>query len=338
MIIWKKYPEIENSYREKIINDIKEQGLDDGPWIVQEKIDGSNGSLVTDGKEVKMAKRTCLLDDDTEFNGIKKFRDENKYKILDLFDVCNQIFDDNIISVIIYGECFGGYYPHPDVENDNTIKKIQGRVYYSPKHEFMAYDIFCIGENDSFFVDYTDFLIITSKLDFPKIHARFVGSFEECLNYKNDFQTDIPEILGYPPIENNIMEGIIIKPYTYKKFRNGDRVILKSKNKKFSEKKEKKKKEKIELSEEANTIYNNISQYITENKLRSILSKFGEVTDKDFGKLLGTFVQDIIEDYNKDYEEIEIDKKERKIINKLVNKEAGNLIRENFLNIIDNNF
>lgn len=339
MIVWKKYPEIENSYRQKIIDDIIEQGLASGLWIVQEKIDGSNGSFVTDGEDIRMAKRSCLLDNDAEFNGLKKFRDENKDKILDVFNLCNILFNNHCKSVIIYGECFGGYYPHPDVENDNSVKKIQGRVYYSPKHEFMVYDIFCILEDSSFFLDYNNFWYITEETNFPRIPAHFIGSFEECLKQPNMFQTEIPEILGYPRIENNIAEGIVIKPYEYKKFQNGERVILKSKNEKFAEKNKKEPKEKIEFSEEGKIIYNNILEYITENRLRNVLSKFDQITDKDFGKLIKAFMEDIMEDYNKENEEeIEIDKKERKLISKMVTKEASNLVRKNFLNIIDNNF
>lgn len=338
MIEWRKYQDIENSYRKKVIDDIYEQGLNGGLWVVQEKIDGANGSFVTDGNRIRMAKRTCLIDDDAEFNGLKQFRDENKDTILEVYNMCNSFFGGNLTSVVVYGECFGGYYPHPDVTNDNKVKVIQGRVYYSPKHEFMAYDILCVRKDESFFLDYTDFWTIMSELDFPRIPALIVASFEECLKYPNTFQTIIPEILGYPPIENNIAEGVVIKPYEHKRFRNRSRVILKNKNDKFAEKKKSKKKVSEELSEAGNAVYNSILEYVTENRLKNVVSKFDTIIDKDFGKLLGAFMQDVMKDYSKENERVDLDKKEEKLVNKMVNKEAAAVIRKHFLNIIDGTF
>jgi hypothetical protein len=43
---------------------------------------------------------------------------------------------------------------------------------------------------------------------------------------------------------------------------------------------------------------------------------------------------DVLDDWAKDYE-WDVDKKEQKSITKKMNREISNLIRENFLNIID---
>ena len=54
-----------------------------------------------------------------------------------------------------------------------------------------------------------------------------IEPFEECLKYSNLFQTKIPEMYGLEPIENNIAEGVVIKPVKDLRFGNGQRVILK---------------------------------------------------------------------------------------------------------------
>jgi len=78
--------------------------------------------------------------------------------------------------------------------------------------------------------------------------------------------------------------------------------------------------------------------YISENRLRNVLSKIGQVTQKDFGKILGALAVDVIEDYKKDFNAPELEGKEEKLVNKLLNGEAATLIRKNFVNIIDGEF
>lgn len=46
MITFKKYNSIENSYRQKFLNYIVEQGKAAGEWTVSEKVHGANFSFV----------------------------------------------------------------------------------------------------------------------------------------------------------------------------------------------------------------------------------------------------------------------------------------------------
>jgi len=58
-----KYHSIEN--KNKLINKIRTLlNINTEQWIVLEKIHGSNVSLITDGKEVKIASRTMFLTDE----------------------------------------------------------------------------------------------------------------------------------------------------------------------------------------------------------------------------------------------------------------------------------
>lgn len=153
---------------------------------------------------------------------------------------------------------------------------------------------------------------------------------------------DIPVRLGYPHLKDNICEGNVLIPAIPFYFGNGSRVILKNKNEKWSEKAAKKKvsKDLIKMSDEQKLLVAELSSYITENRLRNVISKLGEVTQKDFGKLQGLFTQDILEDYQKDADISvpNLDRNEWKMINKEVGKIAAGLIRKNFRNIIDGEF
>ena len=159
---------------------------------------------------------------------------------------------------------------------------------------------------------------------------------EKCINFPIDFDSKIPEWLGLPKIENNLCEGVVIKPNEPKFLWSGSRVILKNKNEAFKEISGHKDgflpKENIKLSDNGNKLLEEILTYITENRLRNVLSHIGAVTDKDFGKIMGLMNKDIIEDFlkNNDEEFNNLDKKERKFIQKRMGSETSQLLRKNF--------
>lgn len=59
--------------------------------------------------------------------------------------------------------------------------------------------------------------------------------------------------------------------------------------------------------------------YVTENRLRSVVSKFGHVNRKDLPKLIGLLAQDALKDFTDDFPSFkELEKeKQRKITQKL---------------------
>jgi Rnl2 family RNA ligase len=338
---WKKYNEIENSYRDKYIDQIKMEGLNGGVWTVTEKIDGQNLSFVTNGETVRMAKRTCLIADNENFGGVSFYKDKYIPIVKEIFKVCKDVFGD-INSIIVYGEDYGGSYPHPDVPRNTKAKSIQGRVFYRPDNDFIAYDLVVNNKDGSYFyVDIHKAYAIFRDTGMPFIPILFEGAFHDCLNYQNQFNSTVPTMLGLPDIENNICEGVVIKPENYKTFGNGDRVIIKNKNDKFSETKNQKVREPLpDLSEAATLVQEHINKFVTENRLRNVISHIGVITQKDFGLLMKEMSIDVMKDYNKEYEgEMDtLESNESKRIGKWFNKEVSQLIRENFLNIIDETF
>lgn len=64
--------------------------------------------------------------------------------------------------------------------------------------------------------------------------------------------------------------------------------------------------------------------------MENVISKVGEVSFDDFGKLMGLFGNDIIEDFTKDFDsELDkLDKKEIKQITKSLNYKAVRILRE----------
>lgn len=344
MAVFKKYSEIENSYRQKYIDDIIQQGQSGGSWCVTTKIHGSNFSFIftyENGEvSVNCAKRTSILKEGESFFNYDKLFVKFKEQIRKNSDMMKEYAEINelkMFQVTIFGELFGGTYPHEVVPRLN-VGSVQKEVYYSNDIEFLAFDVFILEKSKedevvSRWLSPKEYDPLLSTLGWPMIPILFIGSFEDCLKYDNLFEDKIHELYGMPPIENNWCEGVVIKPLMeVKRFTNGDRIIIKNKNDKFSEKKKvKPQKVKVEVSEEDIKQRDIISEYINDNRLRSVISKLGKVENTDFSKLQKLLIEDVREEFFKDYDKNEYGP----IFGKWCGKLCAELIRPNFLNIID---
>ena len=229
---------------------------------------------------------------------------------------------------------FGGKYPHPDVKNFPAVLNIQKGVYYCPMHEFYGFDIYVTGAESRryFSVNETNTFFEEGGILYAK--TLFQGTLDECLAYPNDFPSHIAGWLGLPPIKENICEGVVIRPVEPTFLSNGSRLVLKSKNSKFAEKKAVKKRQPAlfvapTYSEALNNQLALTEAYVTENRLNNVISKIGQVSiPKDTGKLIGLFSKDILEDYLKEHASnyALLEKSEQKILNRHVNKQATGLI------------
>ena len=340
---FKKYNSIENSYRTKIVNEIYNMGWEKLEWVVSEKIHGANFAFYLNPDGVRCAKRSGMLGVGEKFFEWESVVDAYDEQLHSLYRMANIFVKEAAdvegdVEVILYGELFGGSYPHPEVEKDPIAMKVQKGIYYAPWNDFYAFDMKINGR----FLSYDIFAEFMEMVGFHYAKALYRGTLKECLAYPNDFPTKLPEKLGLPAIDNNIAEGVVIKPVHTLYFDNGNRVILKNKNEKYKEVKEKKEKHvpDLSLSEEEKVLFEEARKYVTENRLRNVISKIGEITDKKFGILLGSFNKDILEDWRKDFEgEIaKLDKKRLKVIQKNIQKEAKELMVGNFVNIIDGEF
>jgi Rnl2 family RNA ligase len=181
------------------------------------------------------------------------------------------------------------------------------------------------------------------KAGFLYAKTIFRGTFEECLKYSNSFPSQISVWLRLPELEDNICEGVVIKPVIPKFLSDKTRVILKNKNEKWAEKakvRDRPKRPQMTLSEKGGELLNEMESLITENRLRNVLSKTGPIGQKEFGKLIQLFSKDVLEDFFKDYlEEYDgLEKKEQKQLTRKLSQQCAELIRLNFMNIVDGEF
>ena len=317
-----KYSSIENGYRKLFIDYIKEHlDFNDVTWQVTEKIDGSHLSIIVDcdTMETRYAKRSCITDDTFMSCGVvaDKYLDSAKMISEEITMLNSEICIDTIqIELEIFGQ------------------GIQNRVVYGAK-DVVAYDIRITGvRDDKLFPAFLDPLEVVELCDrFGMPHAPILAdglSFDDAMAFNIHFNSAIKD-----GVENNYAEGVVLKPSKVMYLGNGNRVVIKNKSDKFKERMKSKRVKREEIwTDRMNDVYETINQYINHNRLRSAISKIGTITNKDFGKLMKIVSLDVLDDWAKDYE-WDVDKKEQKSITKKMNREISNLIRENFLNIID---
>ena len=320
-----KYCSIENSYRENCINHIIEQGYGNEQFVVSSKLDGANFSFICNGKQVIQASRNNKVG--TDFFNCQVVVDKYTKDVLSLFETINT--ESEIEQIQLYGELVGD--------------GINNRVKYCSSREFIAFDLLVsykvpvIKNTKTVIINYDKLKNYLSTTTIPLAPEHYRGDLRDCLNYCTNnltFNSLIPKILNneYRDLEVNYEEGYVIKSVKYLTLKNGDRVILKCKSPEFKEHSNKGKApaKVMELTEEENNLLNNLSELITESRVYSVSSKLGELSSKDFSKLLGLYVKDVIEDYSKD-NEIEISK----MLHKQLNKKCTDCIRSVWSNIVN---
>ena len=340
MLEFKKYNSIENTYNKEFMDRIKLEGYDSLQYVVQEKVHGANCCFVTNGETVQFAKRTGWVEAGEMFYDYEELVERYIEKTIKLFHRVKKDYAD-MTNLSIFGEMFGGKYPHPDVSNDKKVMCIQKGVLYSPKHEFYAFDL-CVQVSDSRkYLSVNEISEYFETGGFLYAKTLFQGTLEECLSYPNAFESKIAGWLGLPAIEDNTCEGVVIRPIETVYFGNGSRLLLKNKNSKFEEKKSIRKRQprlfaEPTYSDELNVLLVVVESYVTENRLNNVISKIGNISvPKDFGRLIGLFSKDILEDFLKEHESeyALVEKSEQKILNRHINKLATQLIKKVYMNM-----
>lgn len=331
-----KYRSIENNFCQEFIEEIINQGLADGEWVVQEKVHGANFSFWINQAEIQVANRTeFLTKDNTSFyQGYRTVYQENLAKIKYLYEISGGN------EVRVFGELFGGVYHHPEVDKVPGASKIQSGIHYAPFNGFYAFDIVVDGKYLD--VDEANKLFTKAGLFYAKTLYR--GTFQECLKYPNDFQSNVAKWLGLPEIEGNVCEGGIIRPVIDKYLADkgevtGSRVIIKNKNAIWEERAKKEQREVVELTQQGQELFAELCTFVTTNRLENVISKIGEVSQKDFGKLMGLLNKDVLDEFNKDYgpQFSELEKSEQKHIRKLLGSETSKVVK-NYFAANKNNF
>ena len=279
-------------------------------WVVTEKVHGANFSFVYERGKIGFAKRKSLLQWKDDFFGFQLVAGRMEEQLYQLFEALGM--DIVAKQFLVYGELFGGEYPHPEVPSVPGLNAIQTGVYYAPAIEFCAFDIAVVPEDASAEKYYLDYATAQHYFErFAIFHAKplFIGKFAQALEFDTRIQSTIPALLGLPKLESNLIEGVVIKPYDQSPELHLSRPVLKVKNEEFAEKKfheAAKWSYQPDVAIHTEDLYyllEELRMYVTVNRLDSVLSKTGSLAEADAERQKEAeqeFLQDVMTDFDED--------------------------------------
>jgi Rnl2 family RNA ligase len=151
--------------------------------------------------------------------------------------------DEELETIIVYGELYGGNYPHPDVP-PTSAPKVQPSVYYSPHLRFIAFDLAKKNKDGTLnFLSLYDAITVFDRCQIPRVTLPFRGLREEVVEWAKAHAEDNPQewMVGgsedktLPRLDDNIGEGFVVRPVMERLDRLGNRCMLKVKSPRFSE-------------------------------------------------------------------------------------------------------
>jgi Rnl2 family RNA ligase len=258
-------------------------------WVVTEKIHGANFCLVKDGQLIRCAKRKAWLAEGEDFFGHQAIRARLEAPLLRLFQLV-RAQDPQIAIVFLYGELFGGGYPHPEVATIEGLLPVQTGCWYSPNIEFSAFDLGYVCANDAgrAYADQDTLMNLCEAAGVPFAKPLFRGSYEDAFAYPLGFETTIPAQLGLPSLgASNQAEGVVLKPQTgivVPRRAGVLRPIIKQKIAAFAEEERYHGAEKWAAPRADSTtawLEQEVSALVTDNRLYAAISKVGRLERGD---------------------------------------------------------
>lgn len=339
----------EFSSYEKMPSNLKKLGLSEADfskmeklkWVVTEKVHGANFSFVYEDRTLKFAKRKEYLSWNDDFFGFQLVVNKIEENIIRFFEDVSSNIEGG--KYIVYGELFGGEYPHADVQVDSNVNAIQTGVYYSPSIKFCAFDIAIQRGNSKYYLDYETAMTYFKRHNLFYAHPLLIGKFRDAVNFNTRINSTIPKQLNLPELSENLIEGVVIKPFNQLDGSSiSSRPIVKLKNKEFDEEKRFHQAEKWSYipsvsskTEDLAFILDELRNYITTNRLESAISKIGALDMNNAKRLKDVeteCVQDILVDFNGDNDNLleELSNEDSNWIIERVSSEVRGLIKNTF--------
>lgn len=123
-------------------------------WVATEKIHGANFQFVCDGVNITCCCRNMVLGQNDNFYNYQKLKKEYEKCVFEIWSMLKKK-NSQINTIRIYGELFGGSYPHKDVPKVKNAKQVQNGVYYSPENKFYCFDIYT---DQNGYLDFKEFV------------------------------------------------------------------------------------------------------------------------------------------------------------------------------------
>ncbi|MDQ0109528.1 Rnl2 family RNA ligase [Chitinophaga terrae (ex Kim and Jung 2007)] len=304
------YEKMPNSFKKLQLDESDFSRLEKLKWVVTEKVHGANFSFVYEDGSLKFAKRREYLKWTDDFFGFQLVVSRLENNILRLFERLSAEIQGS--KYIVYGELFGGKYPHPDVEEDKQVQAVQTGVYYTPGIHFCAFDIAIETADGKQYLDYETAVNYFEQFGIFYAKPLFIGRFNEALNFNTRINSAIPSAFQLPELSNNLIEGVVVKPFNQPADSQfGDRPIVKLKNPEFDEEEKFHQAarwsfipEVSSKTEDLSYIVDELKTYVTANRLKSAVSKIGALdmsNETRVAEIQSEFLEDVLTDFKENY-------------------------------------
>lgn len=247
-------------------------------------------------------------------------------------------FYDYIVKQPYYNICFH----NPSAFKDFTFygewfgQGVQKGVQYTTEGKDLR--IFDIRHPEGYFLDWDDVLEMCKQVKLKTVPEVFRGKIRS-MDKLNEFL----DVNSQTAIENgvekedNIAEGVVIKPLKEKLDRYGHRLIVKYKSAKWAETAQGPKKNKVytEMTDEEVAVHSAARELAdkvcTPGRVATIVEHITrdgntELSMKRTGDFLKEFIKDVQEEFSEVYEKL--DRRDANIYNKKINSQASLLWRQ----------
>lgn len=277
------------------------------PWVVTEKIHGANFCILLDANGFTYAKRKEILSPEEDFFQYQTLVSELEEKSLRLQELVTAHSNQPPETLLVYGELFGGGYPHPDVEPVPTVDLVQSGVYYAPDVRFCVFDIavYTASSSRKNYLDYEQVCAWCEEVGMLYAKPLLTGTYEQAVAYDIRFGSTLPAVLGLPPLPfPNLAEGVVIKPWENLELETEKgvfRPVVKRKIAEFAETQfhQAEKWQPFEPKGKATRLTRTLLGLVTMNRLQNAVSKVGKVQAHDarnLAQLQTYFWEDIAEE------------------------------------------
>jgi Rnl2 family RNA ligase len=321
-----KYPSLlHEKYTDRLLDQASHRP--DMKWLVVEKVHGLNCSVrVHENTCMTISRRNAELKEGDKFYSVPKVMSSIQSKL----NALRRLYGEEII---VYGEYCGGDYPGVMSPSLNSVRVQPGSLFYCADNQFLIFDVFLMRTRR--FDDYFAMIEKVRSVGLNALEPWHVGSLAEMLNVKPDgTQTRVPELFGLGPLENNFIEGFVIRP----EFEPDEgcllgRMILKNRRKEFrarvwkdgGDKGEKKPTRDCKLFNENQ--YRAICAEATVERFQSVRSKELEITKqtvvdkKEMSRYMILMMNDILQELEMDNVNAETMRRAKNVVNKLVREQ-----------------
>ncbi|HEY0134897.1 MAG TPA: RNA ligase family protein [Nannocystis sp.] len=200
-----------------------------GPWVALEKIHGAQMVVAIAGDELQFGKRKAWLRHDDPFFGWQLLRAP--------LTLAAQAAKAHLTvhTVVLYGELYGGAYPHPDVPAVPGLAPVQTGIWYAPDLRYAVFDVLVAdGEHDEGeFLAHREVTALARAVGLDSPPVLHSGPRSAALMVPVRQPTRVPVALGLPELPGNFAEGVVLKADA--RARPSSRIVYKQKIAEFDE-------------------------------------------------------------------------------------------------------